>query len=77
MANSKFKRRLKRSLLYRTGPVCMYCKTEFLIEDLTLDHVVPKSAGGLLTLDNLVLACFPCNQRKGNGTYPLGEEKAS
>jgi hypothetical protein len=31
----------------------------------TLDHVVPRSAGGATVLENLVLACGVCNVRKG------------
>lgn len=29
-----------------------------------IDHVVPKSKGGLSTIDNLVLSCRRCNQKK-------------
>ena len=36
--------------------------------DLTIDHVVPKSRGGPDTWENLVAACVPCNNRKGNRT---------
>jgi 5-methylcytosine-specific restriction endonuclease McrA len=31
----------------------------------TLDHVVPKSIGGPLSRDNLVLACSACNNARG------------
>lgn len=31
----------------------------------TLDHVIPKSRGGTWALDNLVVACPVCNNRKG------------
>lgn len=31
----------------------------------TLDHVVPKSLGGPLNRDNLVLACSACNNERG------------
>lgn len=30
-----------------------------------LDHVIPESAGGPTVADNIVLACQPCNRRKG------------
>ena len=30
-----------------------------------LDHVHPEFHGGLATADNIVLACRPCNRRKG------------
>ena len=31
----------------------------------TLDHVVPRSTGGLLARGNLVLACSACNNERG------------
>jgi len=31
-----------------------------------LDHVVPRSRGGLSTWENLVACCHDCNRRKGN-----------
>jgi 5-methylcytosine-specific restriction endonuclease McrA len=34
--------------------------------ELTLDHVVPRSRGGLSTWENLVACCRECNRRKGN-----------
>jgi 5-methylcytosine-specific restriction endonuclease McrA len=42
---------------------CQYCGTR---EDLTFDHVVPRSKGGHTTWDNVVAACSPCNLRKGD-----------
>lgn len=33
-----------------------------------LDHVLPRSRGGSDSLHNLVLACGPCNGRKGART---------
>jgi 5-methylcytosine-specific restriction endonuclease McrA len=33
----------------------------------TLDHVVPISKGGGITdLNNVVIACWPCNNKKGD-----------
>ena len=39
-----------------------------LADDLTFDHVVPRSKGGRTTWENIVTACAPCNLRKG-GKY--------
>ena len=32
---------------------------------LELDHIVPESVGGRATSENIVLACRPCNRKKG------------
>lgn len=39
--------------------------------DLDWEHIVPRSLGGMNTLQNLVVACAPCNTGKGN--YTLAE----
>lgn len=41
---------------------CQYCGAD---EDLTFDHLVPKSRGGLTRWDNVVTACAVCNLQKG------------
>jgi len=41
---------------------CQYCGSD---QDLTFDHVVPRSKGGRTTWDNVVTACAPCNLLKG------------
>ena len=41
---------------------CQYCGSR---DDLTFDHVIPRSKGGNTTWGNVVTACSPCNLRKG------------
>ena len=41
---------------------CQYCGDE---DDLTFDHVIPRSRGGRTTWENVVAACAPCNLMKG------------
>ena len=43
--------------------VCQYCGSR---EELTFDHVIPRSRGGQTTWENVVAACSPCNLRKGS-----------
>lgn len=46
----------------RDGFRCVQCDTA---EDLTIDHIYPKSLGGADTEDNLQTLCKSCNSRKG------------
>lgn len=50
------------NLFLRDGFKCVYCGSP---DDLTFDHVVPRSKGGRTSWDNIVTACSPCNLRKG------------
>ena len=47
---------------------CQYCGARFDAEDLTFDHVVPRSAGGRTSWENIVTACWRCNNRKSGRT---------
>ncbi len=45
---------------------CQYCSRPFPSDELTFDHVVPRSRGGMTTWENVVAACSCCNLAKGN-----------
>lgn len=47
---------------------CQYCLERHSINDLTVDHIHPKSKGGTDDHSNRVLACRPCNSRKSSHT---------
>ena len=53
------------NLFLRDGFSCQYCRAA---EDLTFDHVIPRSRGGRTTWENIVTACAPCNLMKGGRT---------
>ena len=36
------------------------------MQDLSIDHIVPRSRGGRSTWENCVLACVRCNRKKAN-----------
>jgi 5-methylcytosine-specific restriction endonuclease McrA len=55
----------RQNVFKRDNNQCQYCLST---EDLTLDHVIPKSKGGKSTWDNLVTACKRCNSKKGDFT---------
>jgi len=45
---------------------CQYCEDVFDYEELTIDHVVPRSAGGKTVWTNCVTSCKACNHHKGS-----------
>ena len=56
----------RREVFLRDSYTCQYCGVQ--TRDLTLDHVLPQSRGGVHTWENLVSACRTCNHRKGGKT---------
>lgn len=68
-SRSKHSIKFSRQNVYaRDGYRCQYCGERFQSQDLSYDHVVPKSAGGRRNWTNIVTACKPCNGRKANRT---------
>lgn len=61
--------RFSRDNVYlRDGHRCQYCGVDLPSRDLTLDHVIPRCRGGQTNWTNVVVACTPCNRRKGRKT---------
>lgn len=56
----------KKNVFRRDNFSCQYCGHHGT--DLTIDHVVPKSRGGITNWTNVVVACKRCNLKKGNRT---------
>ncbi len=56
----------RKNILLRDRNSCQYCNIVLTASELTLDHVIPRSRGGLSTWENLVACCHNCNRRKGN-----------
>src|SRR3954454_17043367 len=53
------------NLFLRDAFACQYCRAS---DDLTFDHVIPRSRGGRTTWENIVTACAPGNLHKGGRT---------
>lgn len=53
----------RAAIFKRDKHLCQYCGSR---NDLTIDHVHPKSRGGEDTWENLTTACQKCNNRKGD-----------
>jgi len=50
------------NLFLRDNFECQYCGSP---NELTFDHLVPRSLGGRTTWENIITACSSCNLRKG------------
>ncbi|GEM_PF-480050 len=75
----KQKRNKKKRLIAKYGYHCCWCGNRFPSEELTLEHLQPSSRGGSNSLENLRLACFSCNNSRGNSLFfrPLREQSNS
>jgi 5-methylcytosine-specific restriction endonuclease McrA len=56
----------RRNVFRRDDHTCQYCTQRS--NDLTLDHVVPRSRGGPTTWENVVACCRRCNAKKRDRT---------
>jgi 5-methylcytosine-specific restriction endonuclease McrA len=60
---------------------CQYCAHNFKTQELSFDHVIPRSRGGRTTWENIVAACRECNTKKGNkmpsesGMFPVTDPR--
>lgn len=67
------RRKLKRKCAAPSDPIdqgrCLYCDRTFPLNEITLDHLVAKSRGGLSVPENLWPSCKPCNGRKGSENW--------
>lgn len=64
----------KRYIFFRDMQKCYYCHKSLKIQQITLDHYLPKSLGGTDDYFNLVTCCKRCNKYKGR-TIPVDVEE--
>jgi hypothetical protein len=62
-----FKRIFSRGAVFKRDNFgCQYCQKQLTSKQITLDHIVPKSRGGISSFENCVAACYECNIKKGS-----------
>lgn len=55
-----------KELLRKHGPYCAICGKRLKKNEITIDHIIPLSKGGADIIQNMQLACLPCNSRKSD-----------
>lgn len=63
----------KKLLFSRDHYTCTYCGLKCLPEQLTIDHVLPRSLGGVTSFNNCVAACLQCNSSKRDRTPEIAD----
>lgn len=58
----------KPNVCLRDDFTCQYCGTKLPMSRLNYDHVVPRHQGGKTHWENIVMSCYPCNEKKRNRT---------
>ena len=58
----------RANIFLRDKNKCQYCGKEFKKNDLNLDHVIPRTYGGVSSWENVVCSCIKCNRIKGGRT---------
>ncbi len=58
----------RRNIFLRDNFTCQYCGKKAVRDELTIDHIIPRSRGGRSSWENVVIACVECNARKGDRT---------
>jgi 5-methylcytosine-specific restriction endonuclease McrA len=58
----------RRNVAKRDHHTCQYCGSQPGWEEISIDHVVPRSQGGATSWSNCVAACLVCNGRKADRT---------
>lgn len=65
MSKTRIPINMRRSVIERDGPRCVFCGQDLEPNEIHLDHVIPEARGGETTRQNLQVTCRKCNQEKG------------
>src|ERR1700679_723974 len=63
------RKRIREYVINRDGSLCCYCDQVLTDQTLTLEHIVPDSKMGTFNSTNLTVACYQCNNRRGNKPF--------
>jgi hypothetical protein len=66
MSDDRVTSEQRAAVIERASGCCEYCwsQARFATQAFSVEHIVPRSKGGMTTLDNLALSCQGCNNHK-------------
>jgi 5-methylcytosine-specific restriction endonuclease McrA len=74
--NSKQKKKIKIKLFGgRREKPCCFCGRILSMNEATLEHVIPLSAGGGWDVDNIRISCESCNRDRGTEEFTSYKKK--
>jgi len=60
------KKEMEKFVLKALGEKCCYCGDIIDAKNISGDHIIPLTRGGVSYLSNFNIVCLSCNQRKGD-----------
>ena len=68
--NSKRVKYIKHLLAHGDdGYHCCFCLNNYILDNLTIEHILPKILGGTNELVNLALSCEKCNNDRNLANF--------
>lgn len=58
----------RANIFNRDKNICQYCGKTFPRNELSIDHIIPRSYGGTTIWENVICCCSSCNRKKGGRT---------
>ena len=76
MTTTRIPASLRKLILFRDAGLCSFCRCAEKLMGVTfeIDHIVPRSRGGMTTLENLCVCCPTCNRHKAARTHASDPE---
>ncbi|MTJ53935.1 HNH endonuclease [Anabaena sp. UHCC 0253] len=75
MSEKRVTSQQKKAVSERANGCCEYCRSQarFAMQPFSIEHILPRSQGGMTSLDNLALSCQGCNNHKYNKTEGIDQ----
>lgn len=69
MKERQRQKKIREYVINRDGLICCYCEKLLLLNNVTMEHIVPDSKRGTFNTTNLTVSCYNCNNNRGNKPF--------